>query len=190
MCGRFEADYRNRELDRLLRALPPDSPLPRPGEVFPTNPALTLALSEDIVTPKVMAWGFPRWDGKGVIFNARAESALQKPMFRDSLRLRPVAVPVTGFFEWQKQPQKTSKFIFHAPEPVFYLAGFWNAFAASDQPQRFTILTTAANPAMRPYHHRMPVTLARTEIEPWLRGQTLRELLTREPPPLKAEPCA
>ena len=52
------------------------------GEIFPTNKALILTLEDERLTPVPVAWGFPRWgDNKGVIINARSESALQKTFF-------------------------------------------------------------------------------------------------------------
>ena len=52
------------------------------GEISPTNVAPILTLSNHRLAPSPVSWGFPRWDGKGVIINARCETALQKPLFR------------------------------------------------------------------------------------------------------------
>lgn len=188
MCGRFDLDRSNKEIDRIVQALAPDAPAVKYGEIAPTNNAPVLGIFDDMIAPKVMAWGFPRWDGKGVIFNARAECALHKPMFRKALRERPLAVPTTGFFEWRSSEDKKSKekFLFRSSDPVLFLAGFWSHFPDDPLPYRFNILTTDANDAMLPFHNRMPVILAHNELEGWLAGKSLDRVLSKIPPPLHA----
>ena len=44
-----------------------------------------------------MRWGFEAPGGKGLVFNARSESVLEKRMFRDSVSHRRAAVPVSWF---------------------------------------------------------------------------------------------
>lgn len=189
MCGRFFVDAKNREIDRLLDMLPVDEPFPKTGQIYPTDNALILLDNEQTAS---MSWGFPRYDGKGVVFNARAESALQKPMFAKSLRARPCAVPTNGFYEWRapyKGAQKDKYLFTNSDSPLLYLAGFWNAFGpdAGANPRHFTLLTTAANSAMLPYHHRMPVLLEPSDLTGWLSGNNLAEILAREPFALQAE---
>lgn len=191
MCGRFDLDRSNQEIDRLLAELPPDSPPVKLGEVFPSNTALTLILEDGRLAPRAMAWGFPRWDGKGVIFNARAESVLQKPMFRDALKRNPAIIPVSGFYEWRENPfsgrKERFRFAAHGAS-LLYLAGFWRKFPEEEIEPHFTIITTDANASMRPYHDRMPLLLPPDQLAAWLNGQSRAELLASEPFSLNAEP--
>lgn len=192
MCGRFDLDLSNKDIDRLVSQLPKDGlPLKR-GEIFPGNNALTLVLREGKPAPEAMAWGFPRWDGKGLIFNARAESALLKPMFKNSLLNFPAVIPASGFYEWRaeaKAPRKT-KFRFTNPDnELLYLAGFWNTFPGEEIPHHFNIITACANPSMEAYHSRMPLILRKHEIEDWLNGNAREEILGRQPEAVKAELC-
>ena len=53
-----------------------------------------------------MRWGFKAPGGKGLVFNARSESVLEKRMFRDSVSHRRVAVPVSWFYEWNQSKEK------------------------------------------------------------------------------------
>lgn len=184
MCGRFFVDAKNREIDRLLTMLPEDAPEPKTGEIFPTDNAIVLTSGDKAES---MSWGFPKYDGKGVIFNARAETALQKPMFAKSLRARPAAIPASGFYEWHETDGRKEKFLFtDLKNPLLYLAGFWNFFGSGPNPRHFTILTTAANASMLPYHHRMPVLLDPDEISGWLDGSNLQKFLEAEPISVKA----
>lgn len=55
-----------------------------------------------------MRWGFPMQQDskKGLVFNARCESAAKKPFFRDGIRHRRIAVPATSFYEWDSKKDK------------------------------------------------------------------------------------
>lgn len=190
MCGRFSVDDRNPEIKEMIEALPAEHLPIKTGEVFPTNGALTLINENKKVIPAAMLWGFPRYDGKGVLINARAESALARAIFKKSLLKNPLAIPVSGFFEWKKikdpltGQDKKVKYIFkNIDDGVLYLAGMWDMLENKHGGllPYFTILTTEANKEMRPYHNRMPVLLRKKEIPDWLEGKNREEILTREP---------
>ena len=55
-------------------------------------------------------------------------------------------------------------------ESVFGFAGLWDYWHGPDEGlvETFSILTTEANPLVRPLHHRMPVILDPQHWEPWL----------------------
>lgn len=170
MCGRYSLDPGVPEIASLLAMIA--EPV-KTGEIFPTDMAPVLRLEADEVGPAAMAWGFPRWDGRGVIFNARAESALDKPMFRQALLASRVAVPTTGYYEWHDRV----KYLFTEPgSPTLYLAGFCKYF---DGIPCFTILTTQASEDTRPYHDRMPLLLHASERESWVRGDDMQSVLER-----------
>ncbi|MDE7243708.1 MAG: SOS response-associated peptidase [Oscillospiraceae bacterium] len=133
------------------------------GEIFPTNVVPILLREEQKIPPKPMTWGFHSFKGKGVIINARGETALDKPMFRRSLLERRCVVPTTGYYEWDR---KKTKYRFRLPRRNrLYLAGLWNVFQGEE---RFVILTTAPNDSIINVHDRMPVLLADDEVTPWL----------------------
>ncbi len=183
MCGRFDLDPGLPEIKRMIDSRDLDI---KTGEVFPADRALVLTGKDGRLEPAAMVWGFPQFNRKGVIFNARAETALKKPLFRKALFQNPVAVPTTGFYEWKTDPVvgKKVRYRFHIPnQPVTWLAGFCNTFRDG---QRFTILTTDANDAMSAYHDRMPVILHENECMDWLDGTRLKEYLARVPPELDA----
>lgn len=111
-----------------------------------------------------ISWGFPKWTSKGVIINARSETAAEKSMFRKSLLQRRCVVPATGFYEWNHKKQK---YKFNLPNhELLYLAGIWNEYEGE---KHFVILTTAANEAMKDIHNRMPVILKKNIINQWVK---------------------
>ena len=125
-------------------------------------------------------WGYPGPGGKGLVFNARSESVFEKRMFRDSVSTRRAVVPVSWFYEWNKNKEK---FTFTKEgSRILFLAGFYGRYEDGD---RFVILTTQANASMAPVHSRMPLVLEREQVREWiLDSKKTKELLGQEPPRL------
>lgn len=135
----------------------------RSGDVRPSQQAPVISGKNDTLCANTMVWGFPRYDGKGLVINARSESAAEKPMFRDSMLRRRCVIPAKYFYEWDAAKNRVT---FRRPEtPVLYMAGIFDQFAGT---RRFTVLTTAANESVSKFHDRMPVLLARDDLDFWL----------------------
>jgi putative SOS response-associated peptidase YedK len=71
----------------------------------------------------------PRWarnlDGPKPI-NARSDSVMAKPMFRDAIRHRRCLIPVDGFFEWHREGGRKQPYYFRMVDRVpFALGGMW-----------------------------------------------------------------
>lgn len=169
MCGRYSlfTEEENQEIMRIVRSIGqryPENAM-KQGEIFPTNQAPILQADGSQIIPELCTWGFPRFHAKGVIINARSETANERPMFRKSLHMRRCVVPSTGFFEWSQDAQKL-KYRFRLPDQdVLYMAGIYNEFQGKS---RFVILTTRANLSMMDIHNRMPIILPSDKVEDWI----------------------
>lgn len=115
-------------------------------------------------------------------YNARAESAFQKPSFRYSIRSQRCLVPSTGWFDWRHEKgKKIPYFIYVKEEEVFSMAGIYSEWKNPDTGKAiytFSILTTQANELMSYIHNtnfRMPVLLHKEEEEKWLYPQLKEE---------------
>ena len=53
-----------------------------------------------------MRWGFPGFEKGKLLINARAETALERPTFRESVQDRRCIIPARGFYEWNKSKEK------------------------------------------------------------------------------------
>ena len=185
MCGRYEVSIDSDELDRILQQVNQNLSEPvKTGEIFPTNAAPVLIPQDGTLTPAAAKWGFPGFRGKGVIINARAETAEMKKTFRDSLMERRCLVPASGFYEWDRDKQK---YLFKLRNsPVIYMAGL---FQQLQNGRYFTILTTAANASVAGIHDRMPLILPENQAKSWVLDlNEAMELLHREPPMLEKTP--
>ena len=141
------------------------------GEVFPSNVAPVLVRGEGAPQASLMKWGFPKFRGKGMVINARSETALEKQLFRKPLLEHRCLAPAAGFFEWrQEEGKKKAKYLFRLNDAkMLYLAGFYERFTAGKTPyDAYVILTTAANASVAPYHDRMPLILERDLACRWL----------------------
>ncbi len=184
MCGRYElyADG-NEELRKILDRTEGEF---KTGEIFPTDRAPILIQQSGIIRPRAVAWGFPGFRGKSVIINARAETVMEKTMFRRCLERQRCIIPSSGFLEWSHDGEKV-KYQFNLPgTEILYMAGLYQVF---DGESRFVILTTAANKSMIEVHHRMPIVLNNEAKEHWMESpHEAEQILTKVPPMLVRQP--
>ena len=130
-----------------------------------------------------MEWGFENPYRKGLVINARGESAGEKTLFKESLAKRRCIIPATGFYEWDSWK---ARFRFTEPDgSLVLLAGLWRPEVNGP---RYTILTTEANRSMMPVHDRMPVRVGYSEVWPWIAdGSRTLEFLGRPQAELSCE---
>jgi putative SOS response-associated peptidase YedK len=182
MCGRYVITWQPDEISERfqLRRIPEG--------MFQTymnfNAAPTQELPVIIIDDsgervlRPMQWGLKaRWarpgDKKAIApFNARAESVLEKKMFKDLVKNRRCLVPANGYYEWQNRGTHKQPFLVRPEgDELCAFAGLYDEFVpiGSDEPvASFTILTTEPNTFAGQFHNRMPVILERPEEAEWL----------------------
>lgn len=185
MCGRYYVDDETaREINKIIQLT--DEKVRKAAsaniqlqakDIHPTEAAPVLMATNQELNCKLQRWGFPGYQGKQVIFNARSKSALEKKMFRDSVEYRRIVISATWFYEWNRNKEKN---IFYRKEkPVLFMAGIYSRY---QDEERFVILTTEANASMEPVHDRMPLILEESEIIPWIfDGEKTKTLLHKVP---------
>ena len=124
-------------------------------------------------------WGLiPKWSKDAKIgyklINARAETVATKPSFRGAFQQRRCLIVADGFYEWQKSQSTEPKqphLIRLQSRSLFAFAGLWERWQDPQTEETTfscTILTTTANAAVAPIHHRMPVILPSCDYDAWL----------------------
>lgn len=152
-------------------------------DIRPSEPATVLIAVNNRIEYREKLWGFPNYQGKGLIINARSETALIKTIFRDSLLNRRCVIPAAGFYEWNSQKEKAS--FYAGDSPILYMAGCYSHFEDDD---RFVMLTSPANESMSGIHDRMPLLLTQEDILPWLSDASkTEEFLLKKPHALKKD---
>lgn len=190
MCGRFyvKSDFGTRvaELLRAEEIAPLSDQIYEEiagRDIFPSQRALTLRATGNNIAVSEMQWGFSNPYGKGLLINARADTAGEKPTFADSTARRRCVIPASGFYEWDKYK---SRYRFTSPgEGLIFLAGLYRNENGTD---KYTILTTCANDSMIKVHDRMPVMIGQDEIKPWITDDSkISDFLTRQQAELVCE---
>ena len=182
MCGRVymaPADPELRELvkemnrSRLAERFRKSSgePLEAEGEIFPSSVLPVLAVNkagEQRVFP--MKWGF---SGTGrLLINARAETAAERPAFRESWARHRCVIPASWYFEWEHDEKKRAvrKYALRPEtEGLIWLAGLYRM---ENGIPVFVILTRPADGSLTWMHDRMPVLLPRAGIRDWISPDT------------------
>ena len=154
-------------------------PLVTSGEVRPTDIAVVSAPNQHgqrTVFP--MVWGF---SGRStLLFNARVETAGQKPTFRESWERRRCIVPASCYYEWEhfQSPdgkKKTGDRYTIQPqgETITLLAGLYRMEEKDGMLiPHFTILTREAAEEILFIHDRMPVILNARDAAAWIDPKT------------------
>jgi putative SOS response-associated peptidase YedK len=175
MCGRYAVTTVPETMRALFRYLNnPDFP-PR-YNVAPTQPVPIVRIVEGQREFALVRWGLiPAWvkDPRtfSLLINARGESALDKPAFRNAMRRRRCLFPADGFYEWK--PEKGGKrpyFVrLKSGQPMAF-AGLWEAWMGpnGEEMETAAIVTTAASRALAHIHDRMPVIVPPEAFDFWL----------------------
>jgi putative SOS response-associated peptidase YedK len=155
--------------------------------VAPTQPIPVVRLDNGKRAFALMRWGLiPAWvkDPKGfaLLINARGETVLDKPAFRNAMRRRRCLIPTDGFYEW---PAATNAgagaprrpYFVRAKErgadgtaPPLAFAGLYETWTGpnGEEVDTAAIVTARANRTLSAIHDRMPVFVAPEAFDLWL----------------------
>ena len=178
MCGRY---VRRSDKQRIITHFLVEDPLfdiSPSYNVAPSTMQPAVGLNADTGEREIlmMRWGLiPTWykDPKHLgmsTINAKAESLLEKPMWRQAFKKRRCLIPADAFLEWKKLDAKSKQpyaFALTNNEP-FAFAGIWERWKKPDGTNldSFAIITT--DPNKLAVHNRMPVILEPHDYSRWL----------------------
>jgi putative SOS response-associated peptidase YedK len=142
--------------------------------IAPTQPIPVVRVDNGRRSFALVRWGLiPAWvkDPRGfsLLINARAESMLDKPAFRNAMRRRRCLVPADGFYEWKQEGARKRPF-YAAANHLVAFAGVWEPWIGPNGEEMETacIITTAANRTLRALHDRMPAVIPPQAFDLWL----------------------
>lgn len=125
----------------------------------------------------LMRWGLiPFWAKDQSLglrtINAMAETAAEKPAFREAFSRRRCLIPADSFYEWKKTGVKEKQpYNFGLVSgSVFAFAGLWDRWRdlKNNVVESCTVLTTKPNALVGEVHNRMPAILSPDDYERWL----------------------
>lgn len=178
MCGLYSLAKSPRETKAWFK-YQEDEDFPPRAHVAPGQPIGVVRMENGQRHFALVRWGFiPSWvkevkPGKPLI-NARGETVMEKPSFRNAMRRRRCLVPADGYYEWSgAEGRKVPFFVQAADKGLFALAGLWEHWMGADgsELETATLMTIAPNAELATIHDRMPVIIAPEDYETWLTGE-------------------
>lgn len=181
MCGLYSFKRSPEEARNLFNYLErPDFP-PR-DYVTPGGPMAIVRNGGDGKRHfALVRWGFiPSWvkevkPGKPLI-NARSDTIMEKPSFRNAIRRRRCLIPADGFYEWEGDvPGQKRPWYIHRPDHgLMAFGGIWEHWMGPDGSELETaaIITTNANVLVATIHPRSPLVIQPKDFDNWLDHDT------------------
>jgi putative SOS response-associated peptidase YedK len=144
--------------------------------VAPTQPIPIVRVVDGKRSFALVRWGFiPAWvkdpSKFSLLVNARGESVLDKPAFRNAMRRRRCLIPADGFYDWRAGAPKRPYFVRpKTPSGPIAFAGLWETWTGpnGEEVDTAVIVTTKPNRTLAPIHDRMPVVVAPEAFDLWL----------------------
>lgn len=183
MCGRFTLTIALEELLRIVKTrydifdLDMSQYAPR-YNIAPSQEVWAIIHDGTKYRLGTLKWGLVPPYAEDVkigysLINAKAETLMYKPSFKQSLEKRRCIILADGFYEWKKTDNGKLPYRFVVrDESLIAFAGLWSTFTQKDGSKLHTcaIITTKANNVMAPVHERMPVILDEKEQQIWLKN--------------------
>jgi len=158
-------------------------------EVAPTHRVPVVTRNDDTIAFEHAKFGFEKWDGKGVIINARAETVNEKSMFKNHVQAGRCVVPASGYFEWKAQEGQKKKIKHLIKDRQGNLLFMAALYRNGKDGREFVIITKNPIGDVVNIHDRMPVILRVNQLESWLCGTMPIDELASLDYDCMANPC-
>src|ERR1700674_275224 len=175
MCGRFVITSPPAALRQIFGYIEQPNFPPR-HNIAPTQPIPVVIIENGIRHFRLMRWGLlPAWvkDPRkfSLLINARAETVLEKPAFKNAMKRRRCLIPADRYYEWQSYEKRKRPHSIHRRDgATIGLAGLAETWIGPNGEELDTvaIVTAPASPDLAVLHHRVPVTISPEDFERWL----------------------
>jgi putative SOS response-associated peptidase YedK len=196
MCGRFVITSPPAALRQIFGYVEQPNFPPR-HNIAPTQPIPVIILENGVRHFRLMRWGLlPAWvkDARKftLLINARAETVLEKPAFKNAMKRRRCLIPADGYYEWQASERRKRPYFIHrrdgAPIGLAGLAETWIG-PNGEELDTVAIVTAPASADLSVLHHRVPVTIGADDFERWLdcRDENTETAMALLAPPREGE---
>ena len=179
MCTRYWINKADPAIEQIIKEMKKSplisrflhkqaSPILSSGEIHPTDVVPVIApdkAGKRAVYP--MKWGY-RLDTKYPLFNARSETAAEKPLFQEDWQRHRCIVPASYYFEWSQAPTKEKYAIQPENATMTWLCGLYHI---NDGLPYFVILTREPVGELKDLHDRMPLILPEDKIADWIKPE-------------------
>ncbi len=180
MCGRYSLTTPVDDLVEVFEVPPVTFDYGPRYNIAPTQDVPVVASDRRGTRLGLLRWGLvPFWaDDPSVgsrMINARGESLLERPAFKEAAVSRRCLVPADGFYEWAVEGGRKVPYWIHSPdgEPMGF-AGIWERWhpGGPEAVYSMAIITVDANDRIRHLHDRMPAIVPAADRKTWLDAET------------------
>ena len=180
MCGRKTL---TREMQSIIEELAieewenPDNYIPN-YNIAPTQSSPILIDNGKRIV-KLMRWGLiPSWakDEKfgARMINARIETLIEKPSYRNLVSSNRCIVITDGYYEWKRNGDRKVPYYLKDPnDKLLSMAGLYDVWKHPDGYllPSYTVITKEAQKDIAIIHNRMPVILLQKHLDEWLKTE-------------------
>jgi len=146
----------------------------RSRDIGPPTPVLGIRLVDGRRILDAYRWGYIPHGARRPFtntFDVHVER-IDRPIYADAFVSRRLVFVADAYYLWQRRGRKYTGYTFrHVDELPLALAGIWGDWRdpkSGEDVQSCAVITGPANADVKPISDRMPLELARSEIDEWI----------------------
>ena len=163
MCGRFSLSSNLEELQNEF-SNEISGNFPAKYNISPGQSPVVISLKKNNFYLNKIHWGFKVPKLGKLVINARSETIIEKPLFKNLLLQNRCLIPANSWFEWDNE--KKPYLIKHKKNDIIAFAGLQRI--EENQESSFVIITADAEKDLKKIHNRTPLVIKKENFLFWL----------------------
>jgi len=163
MCGRFSLSSNLEELKNEF-SNEISGNFPAKYNISPGQNSVVISLKKNNLYLNQIQWGFKVPKLSKLVINARSETIIEKPLFKNLLFQNRCLIPANSWFEWDNE--KKPYLIKHKKNDIIAFAGLQRI--EENQERSFVIITADAEKDLKKIHNRTPLVINKENFLLWL----------------------
>ena len=163
MCGRFSLSSNLEELQNEF-SNEISGNFPVKYNISPGQSPVVISLKKNNFYLNKIHWGFKVPKLGKLVINARSETIIEKPLFKNLLLQNRCLIPANSWFEWDNE--KKPYLIKHKKNDIIAFAGLQRI--EENQESSFVIITADAEKDLKKIHNRTPLVINKENFLFWL----------------------
>ena len=163
MCGRFSLSSNLEELQKEF-SNEISGNFPAKYNISPGQSPVVISLKKNNFYLNKIHWGFKVPKLGKLVINARSETIIEKPLFKNLLLQNRCLIPANSWFEWDNE--KKPYLIKHKKNDIIAFAGLQRI--EENQESSFVIITADAEKDLKKIHNRTPLVINKENFLFWL----------------------
>ena len=163
MCGRFSLSSNLEELKNEF-SNEISGNFPAKYNISPGQNSVVISLKKNNLYLNQIQWGFKVPKLSKLVINARSETIIEKPLFKNLLLQNRCLIPANSWFEWNNE--KKPYLIKHKENDIIAFAGLQRL--EENKEKSFVIITAEAGRNLKTIHQRTPLVINKENFLFWL----------------------